>query len=850
MYSFPFFLPFCFLSQQLPVDLSRRLSGLTDTIEPSSGEKRNRNTVLTQDLAMRAILEQKEKAEKEISDWALDGITTILQKSYAPAMKSSANANPVVLNFSINRSPGEQSPLKSSPPKKIFRGAPTSPIAGQFPAAPVRSPKSMRVATTSRILSPTKSISDGYYPACPESPMAKILDKLDKANVLKKPAPTILVGGFYYTINGVHGDIVYYVCKHHRRLFNGEKCKARYHLNLATEQGKTVGPSHICNLSQTYGNVIDITQEMKDHIAENIYDYAGKRPRMAAIAIYNHFVTKYEGKTIGEPMTIGQTATAVVRARNGEAQGDLKITMPPMSIVSAEDSRLYVQFDKKINLQSHNGDKYSRIIGFAHPQLIKLAAHGPLPGFIDGTFYICPSEFDQMLNILLYSKAHDTYVPTWRILITGGSEIIYRSAFHEVLLVHMRYQAPLHLTTVSVDYEAALMAAVKAEFNKEVVEGCLFHFVQAILRHMLRVIKFDMNLAMKLQDSVKILTVIPPEEIWSKGFPFVLFLFKEEIGQNIYKWGLFADYMRHTWFTYYKLEDWNVHRFIDQPRSKEFNCTLTNRTNNPCENENGACGRQFTCEGGHPTLPRLMHVLKNRDIEMVKRLQRIELEHEDKPGHPLPIYQKVPPEYATFVPPESLQIGAKTFYFRVLPDAKSQKDHHKHMVNRARRDNAPDIAVPAVFAWPAPPAIVAIPVQEPFVNGAPAQDPPILGPVLPILAPAVGGAILAPLPPSPGFEVPFMQYDPNDDSSDEEKQPPQQPPQRHDHAPLVDQNQVGPVVMKRQDEWIACDKCNRWRRVPADIDIKSLESGPWYCNMNTWDKKNNCRAKEETFPVD
>ena len=78
-----------------------------------------------------------------------------------------------------------------------------------------------------------------------------------------------------------------------------------------------------------------------------------------------------------------------------------------------------------------------------------------------------------------------------------------------------------------------------------------------------------------------------------------------------------------------------------------------------------------------------------------------------------------------------------------------------------------------------------------------------------------------------------------------------QPLENGDDVPLADQHQVGPVEMKKLDQWIASDKCAKWRKVPAHVDIASLESGPWYCKDNTWDKKNNCRAKEESlFPVD
>jgi len=287
---------------------------------------------------------------------------------------------------------------------------------------------------------------------------------------------------------------------------------------------------------------------------------------------------------------------------------------------------------------------------------------------------------------------------------------------------------------------------------------------------------------------------------------------------------------------YYNPLDWNVHRFIHVPRSSDFNCPLVNKTNNPCENENGAVGRQFSVEGGHPTLPRLTHVLKNRDNEMVERLRRIELEHEDKPGHPQPIYYKVPPEYHSFVPPKSLRIGAKTFYFDVKPDAKAQKDHHKHMLNRARQMNRGFVEdVPAVFQWPAPVVDAVLPVQEHALVDVAAGAHVMQAAEAEAVLVAIMPADVPVHPPSPGIEIPFIQFDPNASDDDQEHQMP---------AEHVDEP-VGPAKMVRQDEWIACDGCNKWRRVPAHIDIKSLSSGPWYCNLNTWDRKNKCSVKEE-----
>lgn len=35
------------------------------------------------------------------------------------------------------------------------------------------------------------------------------------------------------------------------------------------------------------------------------------------------------------------------------------------------------------------------------------------------------------------------------------------------------------------------------------------------------------------------------------------------------------------------------------------------------------------------------------------------------------------------------------------------------------------------------------------------------------------------------------------------------------------------------DQWVQCDKCSKWRRVPVDVDVDQLPK-VWYCHMNTW----------------
>ena len=46
-------------------------------------------------------------------------------------------------------------------------------------------------------------------------------------------------------------------------------------------------------------------------------------------------------------------------------------------------------------------------------------------------------------------------------------------------------------------------------------------------------------------------------------------------------------------------------------------------------------------------------------------------------------------------------------------------------------------------------------------------------------------------------------------------------------------------------QWVQCEKCDKWRRLPSTIDSSSLPE-KWYCSMNTWDiALAKCSAKQE-----
>ncbi len=50
----------------------------------------------------------------------------------------------------------------------------------------------------------------------------------------------------------------------------------------------------------------------------------------------------------------------------------------------------------------------------------------------------------------------------------------------------------------------------------------------------------------------------------------------------------------------------------------------------------------------------------------------------------------------------------------------------------------------------------------------------------------------------------------------------------------------------KQQEWVQCERCEKWRRLPATVSAKDLPD-TWYCNMNTWDPRSASCAVQDDF---
>ncbi|CAK4487718.1 unnamed protein product [Aphanomyces euteiches] len=60
---------------------------------------------------------------------------------------------------------------------------------------------------------------------------------------------------------------------------------------------------------------------------------------------------------------------------------------------------------------------------------------------------------------------------------------------------------------------------------------------------------------------------------------------------------------------------------------------------------------------------------------------------------------------------------------------------------------------------------------------------------------------------------------------------------------------TNPTLTAKEENWVQCDKCQKWRKLPDSVDLSELPA-TWYCRMNKWSRKyNKCSAAEEVTVV-
>ncbi|KAG2785962.1 hypothetical protein PC129_g13229 [Phytophthora cactorum] len=160
-----------------------------------------------------------------------------------------------------------------------------------------------------------------------------------------------------------------------------------------------------------------------------------------------------------------------------------------------------------------------RMIGFAHPDLLRLLKYTKNPLFIDCTFKVFPQPFSQLAIVMGYDPAYDFYLPIFYVLLPDKLQDAY---WHLLDNVIMQCDLQVNPRYVTFDFEMGLLNAVRQLFIGVSVVGCLFHWKQALRRKMidLRIPQETVSHVMTA-GVIDVLTVIPIGEITEKCIPFV-----------------------------------------------------------------------------------------------------------------------------------------------------------------------------------------------------------------------------------------------------------------------------------------------------------------------------------------
>ncbi|DBA04443.1 TPA: LOW QUALITY PROTEIN: hypothetical protein N0F65_010039 [Lagenidium giganteum] len=185
-------------------------------------------------------------------------------------------------------------------------------------------------------------------------------------------------------------------------------------------------------------------------------------------------------------LTREQVIRRVHHTRRSHFVGQIygRLELPPLSLVSNSTLR-FLQF--RFSYHDKKRPCVERLIGWAHPELLRLFKYKHTTIFLDGTFRCVPRGFYQVLVFMVYHHGSATF----------------RSS--------MCFARLKPKTCTGTPF-------IKVQCPQSRVVGCLFHFKQAVRRRMkeLPIHEAEVNIAMT-RGVLHMLTVIEPDTISTQG---------------------------------------------------------------------------------------------------------------------------------------------------------------------------------------------------------------------------------------------------------------------------------------------------------------------------------------------
>ncbi|POM67456.1 Hypothetical protein PHPALM_16541, partial [Phytophthora palmivora] len=159
-----------------------------------------------------------------------------------------------------------------------------------------------------------------------------------------------------------------------------------------------------------------------------------------------------------------------------------------------------------------------RVIGWSHPLLMDRLKQRHCSLFVDATFRCVPTQFYQLVVVMMYGPISDLYLPVWYVLTSMKTSQIYEHIFHYICVASKKRLDPAHIVC---DFEFAMIKAVKDQFPDS--------RIQALRRKMLKLKITEEEVALAMcERCIDGLTLIRRCDIVFRGIPDVRRMIKRD----------------------------------------------------------------------------------------------------------------------------------------------------------------------------------------------------------------------------------------------------------------------------------------------------------------------------------
>ena len=282
---------------------------------------------------------------------------------------------------------------------------------------------------------------------------------------------------YIYNRSKSYKDLIYFQCKNRKRTdTQGKKCLAKIHFHPKSNSIEIID-QHNANCKKLILSSNDNYMSQKETLITEL----SANPTITVVKAMD-YLRKVNSQVSEEnkkqPLEYEQVKKIVRDFREDNFVNSEQSLSDP-SLLKTKDNAIFRRCHNNYDVlykNRHITNQYAIYCSPFQEKLLSCATHW----HIDGTFYVVPCMFYQLLVILIYDDCFGAYIPACFILASHKNKQSYSSIFRDVAFSVLKNN--YRLQRITIDFEDALKGGVNQVFENIEIIGCKFHFLQALMR--------------------------------------------------------------------------------------------------------------------------------------------------------------------------------------------------------------------------------------------------------------------------------------------------------------------------------------------------------------------------------